>query len=157
MSRLGIHYAIQSRKYPQISSSGVGFTDRNQRRQEIRKWIQKKVFRGEAKDGSDDITILDAHRWTLEKSALIDGKFVTTTLGIAYAWEEWQVGDSTVCSAGGKQRVVVDVAELEAQLEQQAAFIRNLKDEHGLGNKDPEVVDAVEKLLKLKELIAAAA
>lgn len=115
---------------------------------------KKKVLRGEEKD--KDITILDASRWALEKSALVDGKFVTTTLGTAYSWEEWQVGDSLLCSPGGKQKLLVNVEELEAALEKQATVIRELKEGQGLGNKDPQVVEAVEKLLQLKDQIAAA-
>ncbi|CAB9519953.1 expressed unknown protein [Seminavis robusta] len=119
------------------------------------KGYEKKIVR-KSDNHPNDITILNAHRWALEKSALVDGKFVATTLGVAYAWEEWLVGESTVCSKGGKQRVLVNVSDLEAELEQQAAFIRQLKEEKGLGNKDPKVVQAVDKLLQLKDQIAAA-
>ena len=105
----------------------------------------------------DDITILNAHRWTLEKSALLDGKFVTTSLGVAYAWNEWQVGESAIRSPGGQEKILVDVDTLQAELDKQAALIRNLKEERGLGNKDPEVLEAVKRLVKLKEEIGAAA
>jgi len=110
-------------------------------------------------DSSKDtsITIMDAHRWSLEKSALIDGKFVTTTVGVAYAWESWAVGDETLCSAGGITKPLLKPSELEDAVAKQAAAIRELKEGRGLGNKDPEVVEAVSELLRLKDLLESVA
>jgi len=118
----------------------------------------KIVFRNDDDDDNENnIRILNAQRWTLEKSSLIDGQFVTTALGTAYAWKEWQVGDSTMASPGGIRKPLVNLEELQTQLDEQAAFIRKLKEEEGLGNQDEKVVEAVQKLLKLKEQIAAVA
>ena len=103
------------------------------------------------------ITIMDAHRWALEKSALIDGKFVTTTVGVAYAWESWAVGDETLRSAGGITKPLLKPSELEDAVAKQAAAIRELKEGRGLGNKDPEVVEAVSELVRLKDLLESVA
>jgi hypothetical protein len=113
---------------------------------------KKKMIKG-SEDGQPDITIENAQRWRLEKSALIDGKFVTETLGVAYAWSNWLEGEDTLCSPGGIREVNIDVGELEEKIKAQAALIRELKEVQGFGNKDPEVIDAVEELLDLKALL----
>lgn len=111
---------------------------------------KKKIL----KLGENDISIIDAHRWALEKSSMTpDGKFVTTSFGVAYAWNEWMMGDTTICSPGGGQREAVDIGRLEERIANQGAAIRKLKDEAGLGNKDPQVVDAVQELLRLKAVL----
>jgi len=46
----------------------------------------KKMLKRDG-DSSNDITIMNAYRWDLEKITLVGGKFVTT-----YAWSEWMVG-----------------------------------------------------------------
>lgn len=113
---------------------------------------------GEAESSQDaSITIMDAHRYALEKSALIDGKFVTTTVGVAYAWESWALGEDTLCLPGGKTKPLLKPSEIEGAIEKQAAAIRELKEGQGLGNKDPQVVDAVSELLRLKDLLASVA
>jgi hypothetical protein len=112
---------------------------------------KKKMLKRE--DG-DDITIIGGHRWALEKSALTpEGKFETTSLGVAYAWNEWLVGDDIIYSPGGSTRIAVDPAKLEEEVAAKAAHIRSLKEDQGLNNKDPEVVEAVEELLALKEAL----
>jgi hypothetical protein len=117
----------------------------------------KKVIKSSSNDSYDeDIKIIEAQRWVLEKSALVGGKFTTTNLGVAYAWKEWLVGESLLRSPGGKEKLFANVEELEAALEKQAAFIRELKEDQGFGNKDLEVVEAVQKLVQLKDQIAAA-
>jgi hypothetical protein len=112
----------------------------------------------DGESGKDtSITIMDAHRYALEKSALIDGKFVTTTVGVAYAWESWAMGEDTLCLPGGITKPFLKPSEIEGAIEKQAAAIRELKEGQGLGNKDPAVVDAVSELLRLKDLLASVA
>ena len=119
---------------------------------------QKKEEDEEAESSQDtSITIMDAHRYALEKSALIDGKFVTTTVGVAYAWESWALGEDTLCLPGGKTKPLLKPSEIAGAIEKQAAAIRELKEGQGFGNKDPEVVDAVSELLRLKDLLASVA
>lgn len=103
-------------------------------------------------DHNKDVTILNSHRWALESSALIGGKFVTTTIGVAYAWATWQLGEDLVCSPGGIQKEIIDMENIGEAIEKQALAIRELKGVQGFGNKDPEVMDAVEELLRLKAL-----
>ena len=112
-----------------------------------RDYSKKILKRNDGDASSNDITILNAYRWDLEKSTLVGGKFVTTSIAVAYAWTEWMVGDALLCRPGGLQEVVGD---LEDKISQQAAVIRGLKEEQGLGNKDPQVVAAVAELLRLK-------
>ena len=113
---------------------------------------------GEVESRRDtSITIMDAHLYALEKSALINGKFVTTTVGVAYAWESWALGEDTLCLPGGITKPLLKPSEIEGAIEKQAAAIRELKEGQGLGNKDPEVVEAVSELLRLKDLLASVA
>ena len=44
-------------------------------------------------------------------------------------------------------------AEIQAKIDAQAAVVRDLKEEQGLGNSDPEVKAAVTELLRLKALL----
>jgi len=108
---------------------------------------KKKMIKGDP-----DISIENAYRWILEKSALIDGKFVTESIGIAYAWDSWVEGEDTLCRPGGVREVKIDVQELEEKIKAQGDAIRELKDQ-GLGNKDEQVVDAVQELLRMKALL----
>jgi hypothetical protein len=117
---------------------------------------KKKIMRAADSRISDDVTILDAHRWAIEKSALIDGKYMTETIGVAYAWKEWVIGEDTLCKPGGKRKSIVRPNDVEHAVQSQAAAIRELKERQGLGNKDPEVLEAVDELLRLKALLAAA-
>lgn len=112
---------------------------------------------GESAGVGDDVTILHAQRWAIEKSLLIRGKFVTETIGVAYAWAEWTVGEDVLCSPGGKRGPNVRPDDLEEAVAAQADVVRELKQDQGLGNKDPQVVEAVGELLRLKALLAAAA
>ena len=119
---------------------------------------QKKIQRKDKlrEDGAGhDIGILDAERWKLEKSALVDGAFVTVQLGVAYAWKEWVLDDTTVCAPGGKRRETGNMDDLQEAVDQQAGLIRDLKENQGLGNKDSQVQDAVAELLRLKALLGA--
>ena len=113
---------------------------------------EKKIMKRGESGQTDDITIVDAFRWDLQKSNFVDGKFVTESLGVAYAWSEWMVGESLLCSLGGQQKEIEDLSDLEERIQQQGDFIRDLKEKQGLTNKDPKVVDAVAELLRLKAL-----
>uniref|UniRef100_A0A7S4JB68 Uncharacterized protein n=1 Tax=Odontella aurita TaxID=265563 RepID=A0A7S4JB68_9STRA len=119
---------------------------------------KKKILRGgDSSEGEgNDVTVLHAQRWTIEKSVIIGGKFVTETTGVAYSWSEWALGEDTLCSAGGKRGPLLRPEDLEEAVEAQAAAVRALKQEEGLGNKDPKVVEAVGELLRLKGLLEAA-
>jgi len=117
----------------------------------------KKVWKSnpdaEGTDGPNgDITLRNACRWILERPAVIDGKLTVERLGVAYAWSRWTEGDEDV-DVDGTRMSAVDPADLAARIEGQAAYVRKLKEEDGLGNKDEEVVRAVAKLLKLKEMM----
>lgn len=100
------------------------------------------------------IRIENAQRWKLEKSALVDGKFVTETLGVAYAWDSWWEGDDTLCRPGGVREVDVklNISEMKEKIKAQGEIIRELKEVQGFENKDPEVADAVKELLRMKSL-----
>lgn len=110
----------------------------------------------DADAASVDITIEGAQRWKLEKSALIDGKFVTETIGVAYAWNSWVEGEDTLCRPGGVREVNINIDDLEENVKAQGEVIRELKEVQGFGNKDPEVSDAVLELLRLKALLEEA-
>jgi len=112
----------------------------------------KKIIRG-AGEGDDDTSIVNAHRWSIEKSSLLGGKFVTEVLGVAYAWDEWLIGEDVVCRPGGVREERLDPEDIEERVQTQAAAIRELKEVQGFGNKDPEVIDAVEELKRLKTLL----
>lgn len=109
---------------------------------------KKKVVKGG--DNGVDISLENAQRWIVERSALIDGKFATEALGIAYAWNSWVEEDDTVCRPGGVREAKIDSGNLEEKIKAQGALIRELKEVRGLGNKDPEVSGAVQELLRLK-------
>mmetsp|Transcript_11622 Transcript_11622/g.20607 ORF Transcript_11622/g.20607 Transcript_11622/m.20607 type:complete len:323 (-) Transcript_11622:373-1341(-) len=119
----------------------------------------KKMVKGDKeKDDDNDITIMEAQRWVIERSSFLGGKFVSTTVGVAYAWNEWMIGDLVVASPGGVRReqlVGVDSSSsLQDRIDAQGAAIRELKQgEQGLGNKDPQVMSAVAELLRLKSLL----
>jgi len=111
----------------------------------------KKIMRG--KEGGDATTIINGHRWSIEKSSLLGGKFVTQVLGVAYAWEEWLIGEDIVCRPGGVREERLREEDIEESIEAQAASIRDLKEVQGFGNKDQEVVDAVQELMRLKSIL----
>jgi hypothetical protein len=118
---------------------------------------KKKILRGQDGGGASgsgaekqDIAIVNAQRWSMERSILVDGKFKTETLGLAYAWSEWLQGEKIICRAGGIRKEAVDIGLLEEKIQAQGAAIRELKQVQGFGNKDPKVVEAVEELLRLK-------
>ena len=110
----------------------------------------------DAEAAAKKITVLDADRYALEKMAVVDGKIATERIGIVYAWEAWELEDGTTCKPGGvREAPAIDPAEVEAAVEAQGAKIRALKGEGGLTNQDPEVVEAVAELQRLKALLAA--
>lgn len=104
---------------------------------------------------------MNAHRWKkIEKSTFVkNDAFVTTTIVgdsgcVAYAWKELMLDDTIMCAPGGKRREMANVDTLEKAVEEQGNIIRNLKQEQGVGNKDPKVQEAVGELLRLKGLLA---
>ena len=103
--------------------------------------------------GAVDISIENGQCWRLEKSALIDGKFTTDTIGVACAWNSWLEGEDTICSPGGIRETNINVDEIEEKIKSQGEIIRELKEVQGFTNKSPEVVDAVQELLRLKALL----
>jgi len=109
---------------------------------------KKKMLRQE----SGDITIIDAYRWSIKKSTIVGGKFVTETIGVGYSWEEWLIGESLLCSSGGVQGEVLDLTDLKERISNQGALVRDLKETQGFGNKDRQVVKAVAELIRLKNL-----
>jgi hypothetical protein len=116
------------------------------------KKFEKGYSKKMLKQDSGDITILDANRWDLERSQLVDGKFVTQSFGVAYSWSEWMVGETLLCQPGGIQEEVEEVEDYDELIVQQGTFIRDLKENQGFGNKDVQVVEAVAELLRLKKL-----
>ena len=62
--------------------------------------------------------------------------------------------DGALCRPGGiVEAAPIDPAEIQAQIDSQAAVVRDLKEEQGLGNGDPAVKAAVAELLRLKALL----
>mmetsp|Transcript_6975 Transcript_6975/g.22027 ORF Transcript_6975/g.22027 Transcript_6975/m.22027 type:complete len:277 (-) Transcript_6975:23-853(-) len=99
------------------------------------------------------VTMRDAKRWEIAKMAIVDGELTTTSSGAGYAFESWTLDDGRVGRPGGVvEDAPMDPGELEALIEAQGAMIRELKEEQGLGNKSPEVLDAVAELLRLKAM-----
>jgi len=104
------------------------------------------------KGGAEAFTF-EGSRWVLEKAAVVDGKLAMESLGVAYAFEEWQIADGTICSPGGARRAPALLPEeVQGAVDAQGLEVRRLKDE-GLGNKDPQVAAAVAELLRLKALL----
>ena len=65
----------------------------------------------------------------------------------------WELEDGTLCAPGGLRREKpMSKEEIEALVAEQGGLVRKLKDE-GMGNKDPQVVEAVQELLRLKGLL----
>jgi len=119
---------------------------------------KKKIVRGgDAVTGAGtsavDISIENGQRWRLEKSSLIDGKFVTETIGVAYAWNSWLEGEDIICSPGGIRETNINIDDIKEKIKSQSEIIRELKEVQGFANKNPEVVDAVQELLRLKALL----
>lgn len=115
----------------------------------------KKLERGYRKKISDDVTIIEADRWSLETSMLLDGKLVTASMGVAYAWEEWMKGATMLCKPGGISERIADgqeLGDLDERIAKQGEMVRDLKENKGLGNKDQAVMGAVSELLRLKAL-----
>ena len=104
-------------------------------------------------------TIIDTRKTTpgwrfLEKAAVVDGKLAMEALGVAYCFEEWALEDGTICAAGGQRREPeLTPEQVAAAVEAQGVEVRRLKEEEGLGNKDPAVMVAVAELLRLKALL----
>ena len=104
--------------------------------------------------GDAKFTVRDAERWALEKMAVVDGKLANEPIGLAIAWERWELEDGTTCLPGGERIApTMDPADVQAAIDAQAARVRSLKEEDGLTNEDAEVKDAVSELLRLKALL----
>lgn len=108
----------------------------------------KKIIKGDP-----GISLEDANRWVLEKSVLVNGKFVTESLGVAYSWSSWMEGEETLCKADGVRELKIGVGQLEERIKAQGEKIKEMKEVQGLGNKDPEVSEAVQDLLKMKAML----
>jgi len=128
----------------------------------------------------DGNTMQKAKRWAISKMAVVDGELVTEDQGVGYAFEAWtRDEDGALCKPGGiVEAPPIDPAEVQAQIDQQvrvrcllrtvstawgrhsssaqAAVVRDLKEEQGLGNGDPEVKAAVAELLRLKAILEEA-
>lgn len=104
------------------------------------------------------VTMLDADRWLLEKMAIVDGKIATQSLGVAYAWDTWELPDGMLAKPGGEiiepEEPAANREETQASLDKVAAAIRKLKEEDGKTNQDPEVVELVSELKEFKALLA---
>ena len=99
---------------------------------------------------SGPVTI-HAKRWLLERMAVVDGALTMRTIGVAYAWEQWSLEDGTICEPGGVRRAPqLSLAEAAEAAEAAALEVRRLKEEDGLGNKDPAVVEAVAEMKRLR-------
>ena len=104
--------------------------------------------------GDAKFTVRDAERWALEKMAVVDGKLANEPIGLAIAWERWELEDGTTCLPGGERIApTMDPADVQAAIDAQAARVRSLKEEDGLTNADAEVKEAVSELLRLKALL----
>jgi PAS domain-containing protein len=103
----------------------------------------------------DGNTMQKAKRWAISKMAVVDGELVTEDQGVGYAFEAWiRDEDGALCRPGGiVEAAPIDPAEIQAQIDSQAAVVRDLKEEQGLGNSDPEVKAAVAELLRLKAML----
>ena len=103
----------------------------------------------------DGNTMQKAKRWAISKMAVVDGELVTEDQGVGYAFSSWvREEDGALCKPGGVvEAPPVDPAEIQAKIDAQAAVVRDLKEEQGLGNSDPEVKAAVAELLRLKALL----
>jgi len=114
--------------------------------------MSKKYESGYSKKaGLRPVTLLDASRWVLEKAGVEGGKLVTSRVGLCYAWSEWQDEYGFVCEPGGNRRTPDPTPEeLAVAIEEKGAEVRRLKEQEGLGNKDPQVQEAVAALLSLK-------
>jgi len=92
-------------------------------------------------------------RWAIEKMSIVDGALSLQSIGTTYAWSEWELDDGTTCEAGGIRRArALTAEEVEAAVTAQALEVRRLKEEEGLGNQDPAVMEAVVELKRLKAL-----
>ena len=103
----------------------------------------------------DGNTMQKAKRWSISKMAVVDGELVTEDQGVGYAFESWvRDADGALCKPGGiVEAPPIDPTEIQAKVDAQAAVVRDLKEEQGLGNSDPEVKAAVAELLRLKALL----
>ena len=123
----------------------------------------------------DGNTMQKAKRWAISKMAVVDGELVTEDQGVGYAFEAWvRDEDGALCKPGGiggaadrpgrgpgPDRPTGGVRCLRTastawgrhSSSAQAAVVRDLKEEQGLGNGDPEVKAAVAELLRLKALL----
>ena len=99
-------------------------------------------------------TMRGAKRWQIDRMAVVDGALATEVVGVGYVFDSWLLEDGRVGEPGGVvSEPPADPVEVAAKIEAQGALIRDLKETQGLGNKSPEVVDAVAELLRLKAIL----
>ena len=100
----------------------------------------------------DGNTMQKAKRWAISKMAVVDGELVTEDQGVGYAFETWtRDEDGALCKPGGiVEAPPIDPAEIQAKIDAQAAVVRDLKEEQGLGNSDPEVKAVAEPPLSAR-------
>ena len=99
-------------------------------------------------------TMRGAKRWQIDRMAVVDGALATEVVGVGYVFDSWLLEDGRVGEPGGVvSEPPADPAEVAAKIEAQGALIRDLKETQGLGNKSPEVVEAVAELLRLKAIL----
>ena len=97
------------------------------------------------------VTLLDAARWSLDRTIVVDGALAVESVGVAYRFEAWEGADGARYAPGGVVLpAAIDTASIEEAVAAQAAEVRRLKEDEGLGNKDEAVVAAVAELLRLK-------
>lgn len=105
-----------------------------------------------------NVTLRAGRRAQLSIVRVMDGEFRSDPCGVAYAFDSWTLASQPgwVFEAGGEKRAPppdpVDEGDLVIQITAQASLVRQLKEEQGLSNKDPQVLEAVHELLRLKAL-----
>ncbi|KAJ1448924.1 hypothetical protein M885DRAFT_537504 [Pelagophyceae sp. CCMP2097] len=105
-----------------------------------------KPYEGHYEKKVGAVTLCAGSRWVVESFAAAGA----AGGGVAYSFPRWTLEDGTICEPGGVRREpAVDPADLEQQIEAQAAQVRDLK-KSGLANDHALVAAAVVELLKLK-------
>ena len=86
-----------------------------------------------------------------ESDALPD--FTERIVGVAYAWHIWLEGEDTIYSPDEIRETNIHVNNIEEKKKSRVEIIRELKEVQGFANKNPDVVDTVQELLRLKALL----
>ncbi|KAJ1457981.1 hypothetical protein M885DRAFT_562459 [Pelagophyceae sp. CCMP2097] len=109
----------------------------------------------------EDARLVEVLRWTFSTVAeerfaaseeRFDKAYAKARTLTAYVIHKWAFADGTEMPA---EAVIEEIDETEVlqMIDDQALFVRRLKDDRGLKNKDPEVLAAVAELLRLKALL----